>query len=296
MTAPSSGIKLLILVLSFEGEPFSKIQMQGQDSTFIGRALEISSVIRYVGRHFSLPPKYRLIFALRKLQYALLDFSQIFFVGRVLRLVTDLRFGDRDIQRVPTFGGNADIEEVPYQVSTYGEVSRLITKSPEDWSLIGLKTIQALRHVLDKYDFDFVFRTNTSSYLDVDLLKDYLTKLPKNRVYGGVVGKVFHDTEFASGAGILLSRDMVELICENSESWKHGLVDDVAIAEIIKEFALPVVPITPLPRLDLPTLDAAQATDNETIRNNFHFRCKSSSADETIKIMRYIHEVKRLTL
>ena len=109
------------------------------------------------------------------------------------------------------------------------------------------------------------------------------------------MGKVFGNSEFASGAGILLSRDVVERICERADDWKHGLVDDIAIADLVARFTNPRVPLVPLPRLDLPTLESAMATDKEVIGSNFHFRCKSESAQETIEIMQQIHKVKTNT-
>ena len=109
------------------------------------------------------------------------------------------------------------------------------------------------------------------------------------------MGKVFGNSEFASGAGILLSRDVVERICERADDWKHGLVDDIAIADLVASFTSPRVPLVPLPRLDLPTLETAMATDKEIIGSNFHFRCKSNSAQETIDIMQYVHKIKTAT-
>jgi hypothetical protein len=176
--------------------------------------------------------------------------------------------------------------------SNNGLASTLIVDTPEDWSLIGLKTLKALRFTLDNYEFDYLFRTNTSSYVDVKSLLTHIQSFPKSSVYAGLIGKVFGSQEFASGAGILLSRDVVERVCVEGEKWDHGLVDDIALGKLIDGFSNPRVGITPLPRLDLPTLEIAEQTDNSVIRSNFHFRCKSNSATETVEIMKYVHEVK----
>ena len=239
-----------------------------------------------------LPFRYKIIFAIRRWQYALLNYSNIWFVGRILKNFSDSRFADRAIGKIPLLHKDKSYSETSVTTTGNDSSKKIITHSPEDWSLIGLKTILAFKYVLKNYDFDFLFRTNTSSYLDVETLFKFLEGKSPTSVYRGVIGRVFGDTEFASGAGILLSRDVVERICERENDWKHGLVDDIAIAELISQLRNPTVPLMPLPRMDLASLDEAVSADPESIKENFHFRCKTDSPDETIKIMKYIHKVK----
>jgi hypothetical protein len=283
------------LILSYEDGAFLRIQQQGQDTTFISAASKDSLIIRYVGKPKKLSLKYTIIFKIRRWQYALVDYSQYWPIGTLLRLLANLRFADKAIMAIPNLQPETKEPEAIETTVLGKSGSKIITNSPEDWSLIGLKTIMAFKHVLENYDFEYLFRTNTSSYLDTAGLLDFLKGKPKASVYGGVVGKVFGNLEFASGAGILLSRDVVKRIVSRSKDWKHGLVDDIAIADLVAGFENPRVPLMPLPRLDLPTLISARATDPELIRTNFHFRCKSNSAQETIDIMQYVHKIKTAT-
>lgn len=284
--------KLLTLVLSYEDGPFLTIQEEGQDPTFISASSKDSLIIRYVGKPKQLPFFYAIIFKIRRWQYLLVDYSRYWPIGTLIRLLANLRFADKAIRAIPSLQTEERVPDT-IEVTVSGKpASKIITNSPEDWSLIGLKTIMAFKHVLENYDFEYLFRTNTSSYLDTKGLLDFLEGKRKKSLYGGVVGKVFGKSEFASGAGILLSRDVVERIVAKSDDWKHGLVDDIAIADLVSRFQGPTVPLSPLPRLDLPTLDFARTTDPETIRANFHFRCKSNSAQETIEIMHYVHKIK----
>jgi len=289
---PAQKIKLLTLILSFDEGNHREIQSKGQDATFVRQAIQNSKVFRYVGRNFRLPSKYKAIFLIRRLQYGLLDYSKYSPIASVLRLIVNSRFADSAIRSIPQFSGAAQNKECT-EVHVEGElVPKLVTESPEDWSLIGLKTILAFKHLLENFEFDYLFRTNTSSYLDVPTLLDYISTKPRENVYAGVIGTVFQINRFASGAGILLSRDLVQRICDNSEHWKHGLVDDVAIAELIGNLEDPKVELTELPRLDFTCLGDAKSTDPELIKSHFHFRCKTYSAQETIDIMKHIHEVK----
>jgi hypothetical protein len=289
---PEPKIKLLTLILSFNEGHHKEIQSQGQDATFMRQATQSSRVFRYVGRSFKLPIKYNAIFAIRRWQYALLHYSNNPLVASILRFSVNSRFADRAIRNIPKFSGGSPSKtarEVKYQNEL---APTIITESPEDWSLIGLKTILALKYLLENYEFDFLFRTNTSSYLDVPSLLDFLETKPKENFYAGVVSSVLGNTRFASGAGILVSRDIVQRICDNSEVWKHGLVDDAAFAELVANLQDPSVELVDLPRLDFDSLGAAKSTKPEIIKDYFHFRCKADSAQETIDIMKHIFEVK----
>jgi hypothetical protein len=289
---PAQKINLLTLILSFDEGHHSEIQSKGQDVTFIRQAIQNSKVFRYVGRTFKLPIRYKAIFLVRRLQYSLLDYSKYSPIAAVLRLIVNSRFADSAIRSIPKFSG-ASPEKECTEVHLENElVPKLVTECPEDWSLIGLKTILAFKYLLKNVEFDYLFRTNTSSYLDVPALLDYIATKPRENLYAGVVGTVFEKNRFASGAGILLSRDLVQRICDSSELWKHGLVDDVAIAELIGNLQGLPVELTELPRLDFTSLGDAKSTDPEVIKSHFHFRCKTDSAQETIDIMKHIYKVK----
>jgi hypothetical protein len=285
-------LKLVTLVLSYEAGSFAKIQTQGQDATFMQRASENSMTFRYVGKELTLPFWFKPIFFFRKLQYSSLHYSKYWPVGLLLKFFAGIRIFDGAIRAIPS---RSLTENTPncVEVSEEGKNWRkLVTETPEDWSLIGLKTILALKFLLENYEFDYLFRTNTTSYLDAPKLLEHLEGQPKRNFYAGVVGSAFGNLKFASGAGILLSRDVVQRICDNAVNWKHGYIDDLALGEIVSTLKEPVVSITPLHRLDLYTLEAARKIDENKILESYHFRCKSSSAEETIAIMKHIHEVK----
>lgn len=172
------------------------------------------------------------------------------------------------------------------------DVDAIFTPVPQGWSFIGLKTLEALKFVLKNFEFDYLFRTNTSSYVDARLLVQQLANLPKFGVYAGYVGTVFGQKKFASGAGILLSRDVVERVCDNEKSWNHSLTDDVALAELVFGLVEPRIDLTPLDRLTLSSLESAASVDPEEIWSNFHIRCKGESPQETLAIMHFVESIK----
>jgi len=79
---------------------------------------------------------------------------------------------------------------------------------------IGYRTLEMLEILYEKFDFDYIFRTTLSSYVDMEKLTEFLTDKPKNNFYCG--GFVSHDgIPFCSGSGYFLSRDLVKLILDN---------------------------------------------------------------------------------
>lgn len=287
MTKP---IRLLILILSHDQGSFADIQTNGQDKTFIPVANENCTVLRYVGQKTKPTLMFRLIFAFRRLQYdVLLNYSNYWPFGFLGRVFADMRIFDKSTKSILR-RNNLRTTEVSYGS---GQPRKVVTQVPEDWSLIGLKTIEAFKYVVENYDFDFLFRTNTSSYVDANALLEHLSSQPKEGLYAGVIDHVFRTKEFASGAGILMSRDVVKRVCEKESDWKHGLADDVALAEIVKSLDGPRVHLTESSRLDVLTLEKAKNLGIREIQDNFHFRCKATSPQETIDIMKHLHLMKQ---
>jgi hypothetical protein len=154
---------------------------------------------------------------------------------------------------------------------------------PDDHAHIGEKTIACFEYVLAQRDFGVIFRTNTSSYVDLANLRAFVAaSATETRCYRGVIGT--GPFPFASGSGYLLSRDLVELVVEHRSSWNHRLPDDAAPAAVLAE--LGVVP-TPAPRQDLERARDVAGAD----LSHFHFRCRTESWRrlENARIMLALH-------
>lgn len=80
------------------------------------------------------------------------------------------------------------------------------------------KSISAMRWLLDHVDFDFLIRTNTSTYLERFQIESLVASLPAERVYAGPLG-TWSDPlsgeswQYVGGAGTILSRDAVRALC-----------------------------------------------------------------------------------
>jgi hypothetical protein len=158
---------------------------------------------------------------------------------------------------------------------------QFFAKGPERLDSIGNKMIQSFEFFLKNYEFDYIFRTNLSSYVDLPRL--YQTINQKKFTYDGVLGSD-NGIKFASGAGYIISRELVEYVVTHKESWNHGLIDDVAIGQIINKIG-----INPIGGLTRQTF----TNPNETIDvNQYHYRCKQTERIQDASIMRRIHEIK----
>jgi len=110
----------------------------------------------------------------------------------------------------------------------------LVCGNEEKIKTIGYKTISSFRHLLDNYEFDYIFRCCAGSYIDQGNLKAFLEDKPREGLYCGAKGYVRGIT-YASGSGYVLSRDLVKYVVDNESKWKHNLIDDVALGQMMEK-------------------------------------------------------------
>jgi len=153
------------------------------------------------------------------------------------------------------------------------------------------KTLSAFDFIYKNFNFDFLFRTNISSYIHKEQFLQILNNLPSSNHYSGVPG-THHSyskktkTPFCSGSGFFLSRDVLEICIKKSENIQKNLPDDVAIGDLLFREK---IERSPQQRLDL---SENIAYPQNIDKNHFHFRCKfppDRSID--IKRMHLLHKV-----
>lgn len=151
---------------------------------------------------------------------------------------------------------------------------------------------EALRDAL-REEPDYVFRTNSSSYVDKVLLHRWASRMPHDGCYAGIDGD-----GFASGSGFLLSRDLAEFLAERLPESSEGVVEDVVVGRILAEAGHPVTPGAS--RLDywherFLAGFRGQELDVGAIRRAYHVRCKAEGgADRTkdVVAMEDVHRIK----
>jgi hypothetical protein len=155
---------------------------------------------------------------------------------------------------------------------------------PDDLQHVGEKTLAAFEWVLAHREFDVVFRTNCSSYVDLRNLRRFVdAHAGGNGFYAGHLG-MHGETCFASGAGYFLSRDLVERAVELHDEWDHAQLDDVALARVLaRDGVRPVA----APRRHYESVSEVRDVDV----TQFHFRCRTASPrrEEDATLIRALH-------
>jgi hypothetical protein len=159
---------------------------------------------------------------------------------------------------------------------------------PDLYSLIGAKTLDVFDTSILEFEFDYIFRTNVSSYLDLKGLQRFLEDKPRSGFYAGVVGN-HQGINFASGCGYFISRDLVIKVLRNRDLWDHNLIDDVSLGKLLTEELY--VDIQQVRRIDLNSTDMNFDKIRDSRLTTFHYRCKSVDPRTTIQIMKTLHEI-----
>lgn len=162
--------------------------------------------------------------------------------------------------------------------------NNILTSVKENILNCGYKTLKAFELIKDM-EFDYIFRTNSSSYVDKLLLQNYLKDKPKINYYSGCIG-VYDNITFASGSGYVLSKNLINLILTNSEKWNHNFIDDVSLGLLLKDFN--INPETSF-RYDVSSKDNIDEIPN----NYFHYRLKNeNNRNYDINLLKYIYKNK----
>lgn len=115
------------------------------------------------------------------------------------------------------------------------------------------KTVKAFKYASSHYsDYDFIIRTNISTIVNFNLLEIELNKLNNTITYGGstinyinkgyrdpgggIVNDKYAGTSYASGTGIIFSKDFFNDFMKVIDNIDYSVIDDVAIGFLIHTY------------------------------------------------------------
>lgn len=139
---------------------------------------------------------------------------------------------------------------------------------------LGYKLLLALDWCEKNIDYDFIFRTNTSSYVNTKELEyfilDHLIEI--EHVYCGIpLERDYKDSDkkikFLSGAGIIFNKKTVQLILNEREKWDHNEWEDVSLGKLLEENNINFIDGK---RQDIEN----NFYDNFIDKTNYHYRCR----------------------
>ena len=99
------------------------------------------------------------------------------------------------------------------------------------------KTLDCFKYCLANFDFDYIYRSCLSTYINLPALKNFAETLPSSNFYGGFVGR-HHVSDFAAGYGYWISKDLVKLLVALYEEKiidKQLVMDDVDVGFHLRE-------------------------------------------------------------
>lgn len=200
--------------------------------------------------------------------------------------------------------------------------NKLYVDVPEGLFNIGHKTIKMFEYVLEHFEFDYLFRPNSSTFFIPDNVVQHIEKFaPKEQCYYGYkclsrIGNIakqgyldvdaYNDSlrrrryrrralvHFTAGHGYILSRDVVEAIIDNKDKWAHFLIDDVALGDLITScLNIEMTPMIQSHRINIVTSkEASDRIKDMRITGGVEellYRCKTKNPQECIDIMNVLH-------
>ena len=100
--------------------------------------------------------------------------------------------------------------------------------------------------------------------------------------YAGYIGTSVDGYKFASGAGFLMSRNVVDYLIDNERLLMRDVIDDVAIGKLLE-------PRFGLVHIDRCWVDNGSFVDDSShincSSNIFHFRCETYKHERTVEFM-----------
>lgn len=167
------------------------------------------------------------------------------------------------------------IKDNPYQFDNYMIHDDVIWTKTNESIIPGIlnKTILAMECMFHRLDeFDYVIKTNLSSFYVFSRLLKFLNTLPRTQCYCGA--KIdFLDYPFVSGAGTIFSTDLAKrMVFSKDFFYDSTWFDDTRIGYF---FQLNNIEIISASRLDL-TLEKWFEISEKVPLNIFHFRTTQS--------------------
>tara|TARA_B110000444_G_scaffold260638_1_gene308413 strand:- start:1279 stop:2544 length:1266 start_codon:yes stop_codon:yes gene_type:complete len=106
-----------------------------------------------------------------------------------------------------------------------------------------IKMIKMLEFCFNNYDFDFIFRTSNSTFVNYVNLFNCIDEISTKEFYGGLLtdsGKKFHsnneDISYALGHAVILDKKFIELILNNKNRLlEYNMIDDIALGKFALE-------------------------------------------------------------
>lgn len=170
------------------------------------------------------------------------------------------------------YGGEDKNKEIELKRVGSDESSRsweLKTHDTDSYFYMTGKFRTALEYV-SEWDYDIIFRTNSSSYINKEALYRFAETLPKEKLYAGwtTVDSEDHGGLVVSGAGIWLSHDCADILREQIDP-EVEREEDVEIGRILRRNGIVAID-------DKSRYDVGEYIDDTIPNDRYHYRLKNA--------------------
>ncbi len=155
------------------------------------------------------------------------------------RVYESYMFENPSIKILFTYGQGTKFEKKDYDL-VYDDLKE--TPMPPD---ITKKVTRSFEYIDKNFSYDYVIRTNLSTFWDLNKLLNRLSKLPKTKCFAGKKG-IFQPL-YITGTSMVISSDLIKLIIQNQhiindKIYPKYVAEDKLLSDLITK-NLNVVPI-----------------------------------------------------
>ena len=170
----------------------------------------------------------------------------------------------------------------PKKFNNLKESNVIITNTKENLQPgILEKTVCAFKKINEQYNYNYLIRTNLSSFFLIDNLLKVSENLPVNDVYAGFFGtsRYIKNDIYISGSCFWLSKDIVTHIVKNKKKLHYSLFDDIAIGILLRN-----IKKISLDRYIVNCDDHFDDIINKT-KDYYHIRLKSDDRNKDVELI-----------
>lgn len=153
----------------------------------------------------------------------------------------------------------------PNDYMFFKSYKKLYCPCSEAYDMMHYRHKLATEWCMGHVDFDIMFRTNASSYVDKQLLFDYAQTLPTEKLF-------ISNNGIPSGAGFFLSKDLIKIANEGIDQHPTPS-EDMYIFSMLNKAGYDLQPGGD--RVEF------NHYSNQPERPCYHYRCKSDTGDRT---------------
>ena len=268
ISKPSINLSILVAVAQRDVAPWREIRLYGQELTWVKHFRRSGvRVVYYLAQE---PNAYQ------KMSHRYREFSRFRKnLGRIQGKI------DKTLMRLVKF------KEPDFKFLE--ERHELHVSCPSTYLKMHERNFALFKWFLEENNEEFLFRTNTSSYLNQAAISSYMNTIKNLSSFLGGTLSSEGEHGFISGAGILMPRQTIREILNNWNMLERHIIEDVALSRLSRRLGIPLID---LPRLDFNSPNLVERCDGNVLSSNFHFRCKGSIRPrQDIEIMKLLDAI-----